>query len=101
LPATLSLEDVADEDFLNRAAEMLLVAVEGSTQGKVKQQARRRLENLRENRASWIFLRSLISPSPDKGRKAPASVSQAARRPRKAASPAGKAVPPRKRAKAG
>jgi AcrR family transcriptional regulator len=93
--------EIADEDFLNRAVEMLLVAVEGSTQGKVKQQARRWLEDLRENRASWIFLRSLISPSPEKGRKAPASVSQATRRPRKAAPQAAKAAAPRKRAKAG
>lgn len=72
--------EIPDEAFLDRAAETLLIVVAGATRGKVNLQARRWLEDLRENRASWVSLRSLTA-HPDKGSAAPGEVAPLTKRP--------------------
>lgn len=89
--------EIPDDEFLNRAAETLLIVVAGATRGKVNLQARRWLDDLRENRASWVSLRSLTGlddaaaepatpAAPEPARKAPAEKVARAARPRRAVS---------------
>ena len=88
--------EIPDDEFLDRAAETLLIVVAGATRGKVNLQARRWLEDLRENRASWVSLRSLTAQDapaeparaeaePVVRAKAPADKPARAPRPRRAA----------------
>jgi AcrR family transcriptional regulator len=51
--------DIENDVYPDRAAEVMLIVVSGTTRGKVQQQARRWLEDLRENRASWIAFRNV------------------------------------------
>jgi AcrR family transcriptional regulator len=55
--------EVPDDEFLDRACELMLTVVAGSTRGKISQQAKRWLEDLREGRASWVSLRKLAEVS--------------------------------------
>ena len=56
--------EIPDHEFLDRACELMLIVVAGSTRGKINLQARRWLEDLREGRASWISLRKLAESRP-------------------------------------
>jgi TetR/AcrR family transcriptional regulator, cholesterol catabolism regulator len=57
-------EEISDDQFLDRAAETFLMVVASSTKGKTNTHARRWLEDLRENRASWVSLRKLAEVTP-------------------------------------
>lgn len=53
--------EIADEAFLDRIAETALMVIVGTTRGRVNQDARRWIEDIRGDRASWISLRSMTS----------------------------------------
>lgn len=53
--------DIPDEQFLDRVAETALMVLVGTTRGRVNQDARRWIEDIRGQRASWISLRNMTT----------------------------------------
>lgn len=58
-----AIGEIPDAEYVDRAAETLLTVIVGCTRGKPNILARRWLEDLREQRASWISFRSVATQS--------------------------------------
>jgi AcrR family transcriptional regulator len=58
------LGDIADDDLVDRIAEVFLIVVLGTTKGKINTEARSWLQDVRGRRPSWLALRRLTEVSP-------------------------------------
>lgn len=53
--------EIPDDEFLDRVAETALMVLVGTTRGRVNQDARRWIEDIRGQRASWVSLRNMTT----------------------------------------
>jgi AcrR family transcriptional regulator len=58
------MEEIADEDYIDRVVEASLIVIAGTTKGRASAEARRWLEDVRAQNPAWMEMRKLAQVRP-------------------------------------